>query len=174
MEEMSTSEDNVLLAPPMLSGDLPLIRVHTIDHPEGHKMSESGPDIVSTPINPNNSMEKGEVGGNNMFLSATNGSQYANKHVSMRYNMEISANLPLISRSQSMGGKDIGLESLEKEDLQGKVLGLLEKVLENGTFLNKMTKSFRKMDKSLKLSIKRSRQSIASSNSQAQSIGSGE
>ena len=40
MEEMSTSEDNVLLAPPMLSGDLPLIRVHTIDHPVGHKMSE--------------------------------------------------------------------------------------------------------------------------------------
>jgi len=108
-----------------------------------------------------------------MLLSTLNGNQYANKHVSMRYNMEISANIPLISRSQSMGGKDIGLEALDKEDLHGKVLGLLEKVLENGTFLVKMTKSFKKMDKEIKLSIKRSRQSIASSNSQPLSIGSG-
>ena len=49
----------------------------------------------------------------------------------MRYNMEISANVPLVvlGRTQSMGGKDIGLESLDKDELHGKILILLQKAL---------------------------------------------
>ena len=57
--------------------------------------------------------------------------QSGNKHVSMRYNMQISASVPLVTlgRSQSMGGKDVGLESLDKAELHGKIFVFLQKTL---------------------------------------------
>lgn len=91
----------------------------------------------------------------------------------MTYGVEFQSKVSLYAKERSSCQNEIAIESIPKETLFKKVINFIEKAHSNPKYLEGLLTSFTKLGNEMKLSVRKSRQSILTESSQ-QSWGSGD